>query len=301
MITFDDAIKICQDEAKDYTDDTLDIIKKDLNFGYKEVFARVGRSIIERTRTAQTVGNQQFYQCPKDFLFPNTVTVTVGTIKYPVVEESSQLNWNKLNVFPQVINIPQRYFIRKGFGNTNEIGFWPTPSSSDNTITLVYEASDKDLTTLAYTTGTVSMTNGSATALGTGTTWTNAMKGRFFCVTPPNGDGLWYRVQSVDSPTQITLDQYYQGDTSAGYAYSISEAFQLPDEMQIIPTFFFLEHYFSIKGNDQKQLKNNQLFVSGIKMGQDLYANKGKSLVMNRDYYSRPYSIPAHFPVSITA
>lgn len=301
MITFDRAIKICQDEARDYTTDTLQIIKDDLNFGYKYVLAELGRTVTEKTRTTSTVASQQYYQCPKDFLYPDSLTVTVGTISYPVIEEESQTNWNKLNVFPQVINIPQRFFVRRSFGVNNlEIGLWPTPASAGNLITLVYEAADKDCSTLAYTDGTVSMTMNSPVVTGTGTAFTTAMNGRWFSATPPSGDGLWYRVQSADSPTQITLDQAYIGYSTAGLSYQVSEAFNLPEELQIIPCHFFLQHYFAIKGNDTKEVKNKNLMQELIDKGKARYANKGKSSVMNRDYYSRSYSIPANFPVSIT-
>lgn len=303
MITFDKAIKICQDESKDYTAETLTIIMDDLNYGYKHILSELGRAVTEKTRRAYTVASQQYYQCPKDFLFPISITVQVGTITYPVDIEESQENWNALNVYPQTITIPQKAFIRRSFGINNlEFGLWPTPSSAGNTITIVYEAADKDCTTLSYTTGAVALTNGSAVMTGTGTAFTSAMVGRWFSVASPTGDGLWYRVQSADSPTQITLDQYYEGNSISGAAYQISEAFNLPEEMQILPCYWFLQHYFSIKGNDTKELKNESLFEKGMIKAKSRYANKGKSPVINTNIWNQgPYSIPAHFPQSASS
>ena len=74
-----------------------------------------------------------------------------------------------------------------------------------------------------YKTGTVSVTNGSQTVTGSGTTWsTNITVGDIFTVV---GDSVWYSVGSVDSDTQITLSSNYAGTTSSGSSYTISRDF----------------------------------------------------------------------------
>ena len=69
-----------------------------------------------------------------------------------------------------------------------------------------------------YTTGTVSITEGSATVAGTDTVWTSAMEGskiRF------STDPEFYTIASVDSTISITLDQNYLGDDDADATYII--------------------------------------------------------------------------------
>ncbi len=77
----------------------------------------------------------------------------------------------------------------------------------------------------AYSTGTVSVTNGFTTVTGSGTAWTAAMVGQQFRV------GLAapiYTIAQFDSPTQIELDQVWGGPTSAASGYSIYQCYFTP-------------------------------------------------------------------------
>lgn len=69
-----------------------------------------------------------------------------------------------------------------------------------------------------YTTGTVSVTNGSATVTGSGTTFTSAMVGRKFRI---DSQSAYYTILSVASATSLTLEQNFQGDTASAQNYTI--------------------------------------------------------------------------------
>ena len=73
-----------------------------------------------------------------------------------------------------------------------------------------------------YNTGTVTVTQGSATVTGSGTAWTSALLYRQFRIglTAPI-----YTIQSVDSATQITLDSAYGSTTASGAVYQIYQCF----------------------------------------------------------------------------
>lgn len=78
-----------------------------------------------------------------------------------------------------------------------------------------------------YNAGTVAVTNGSASVVGTGTTWTTAMTGRVFRVLT---DGAWYQF-TFNSTTTATLDRPYEGTTATGAAYRINQnVFKLPSD-----------------------------------------------------------------------
>lgn len=66
-------------------------------------------------------------------------------------------------------------------------------------------------------TATVSVTNGSTAVTGTSTsfipTTNQQLEARWIQFAQPQGDGLWYQIQSVNSTTGITLYQPYQGTT----------------------------------------------------------------------------------------
>lgn len=74
------------------------------------------------------------------------------------------------------------------------------------------------LTIAPYTTGTVSVTADSKTVTGSGTTFTAAMAGRKIRIA---GNNEYYRIDTRDSDTQLTLEQNYQGATASGQTYSI--------------------------------------------------------------------------------
>lgn len=89
---------------------------------------------------------------------------------------------------------------------------WPN-STSNRDLVPIYGGS---LKTAAYSTGTVTVTNGSTAVTGVGTSWsTNADVGMLFY-----SAGLKrYPVKSVNSNTSITLAEPYEGTTAAGTGY----------------------------------------------------------------------------------
>ena len=83
-----------------------------------------------------------------------------------------------------------------------------------------------------YKTGTVAITNGSATVTGTGTAWlANVSAGQFFGV---DGDGVFYTVASVVSDTSLTLSANYGGTTGSGKTYSIVRDYTSPDSIPLL-------------------------------------------------------------------
>lgn len=73
-------------------------------------------------------------------------------------------------------------------------------------------------TVASYATGTVTATNASATITGSSTVFASTMTGRKFRV---GTERAWYDILTVDSATQITLNQQYQGTTQSGATYTI--------------------------------------------------------------------------------
>lgn len=75
-----------------------------------------------------------------------------------------------------------------------------------------------------YTTGTVSVTNGSQTVTGSGTLFQTAAlsAGDLFTVIDSN---VPYIIGSVDSETQVTLSANYAGATASGLSYAVHTSF----------------------------------------------------------------------------
>lgn len=370
MLTYPDCQTTCQSLSGDDSATSLTFFNLMLNAGYKYILAELGRAVTEKTKTAQTVAEQQYYQTPPDFLWLKDITMTVGSTTYPITEIVDQEEWNLLNMSAQYSDIPTFCFVRPSWGVGGlEIGLYPIPSSTatvtftitagdatedatytnnsqtftvvstidggttlvctftgnpeasgtltkatgtgDTTITfsavsysgivnLIYEAGDRDMSQAAYTTGTVTMVNGDDDVTGSGSTWITAMVGRYFKVTSVTGDGLWYRVASRSANTAIKLENYYEGASGASQTYTINEAFALPEEMQILPCYYALQHYYAMKQDQKKQADYYALFDSGIKSGKRRYGTKSRSAVIKKNPWMGSGGYPFYFPGSIS-
>jgi hypothetical protein len=305
MLIFDDCQTTFQDLASDSTTDSLTFGTRMMNFGYKYILAQLGRPVTEKTVTTLTVASQQYYQLPSDYLFLKSVTVNVGGTPYPVLEEESQDNWNIINATTtQTADIPTRFFIRLSLGvGASELGFYPAPSSPNNIITFVYEATDKDLSQAKYNTGTVTVANGSPTVTGAGTTFIPDMVGRYFEIPNPAGDGLWYKIAGYTGPLVVTLGKNYNGITGGTLSYQIAEAFALPEEMQMLPVFFALQHYYGgLKHDKTEHDKYKALFDEGMVLGMRRHATKSRGgLTKGRKFVSRfAPGLPLYFPGSVS-
>ena len=301
MLIWDDAQSTCQNFSNDVTTTSLTIFKLMMNLGYKYIFSALGREVTQKTKTAVTVADQQYYQMPPDFLWIKSITITVGTTIYPIQEIEDQEGWSYLNQTSRTGAIPERYFIRPRFGvGGTEIGIFPIPSTADYTITIVYEASEKDLSRDKYTTSTVTITNGSATVTGVATTFTKAMIGRYFQPTTEGTDEMWYRIGNYTSALVISLENYYEGETTAGASYQIAEAFHLPEEMQILPVYYALQHYYAMKKDEKQEGKYKVLFDQGLELGRRRYATKSRGAIVRTRNWLSARSYPSYFPESIS-
>lgn len=78
--------------------------------------------------------------------------------------------------------------------------------------------------TKRYETGTVDVTNGSATVTGTSTAWSSNLKSGDFIHVGATGErkqtATWYEIDTVDSDTQITLTETYNEASATGQDYT---------------------------------------------------------------------------------
>lgn len=80
-----------------------------------------------------------------------------------------------------------------------------------------------------YKTGTISVTNGSQTVLGSGTSWSGEISpGDILTIV---NDGVWYEVAAVTGNTSLTLAANYAGTTGSAKTYAITRDFTTPDNI----------------------------------------------------------------------
>lgn len=238
----------------------------------------------ENNTTILTVANQQFYNLPYNFSQLKNITITQGSLKWTPKEIFTREDWDKLNVFNYYADIPANFFIWNG-----QIGIWPIPATSANTITFNYKIRVPDLTFADYSTGTVTMTNASATVTGSGTGFlANYISSAgsvlnlnlWLKATAPNGDNNWYKISSIESATSLTLMNTYAGGTKAGCSYTIGQMPLLLEDYHDLLVYRPLMIYFStIQDNPNKKKEFTDLYEEGI-MKLDSYAGK-KTIQVN--------------------
>jgi hypothetical protein len=222
-----------------------------INEGYHEVLAHwdwwfTYKSYADMTTTADT----QTYRFPFDMDKIKSMTITSGSVAYPVDEVADEDFWNQLNARSAnfTSDIPQFFFLRR-----DEIQIYPTPSTTGRVITFYYKRTQKDMTADDYTTGTITtLTNGARAVTGSGTTWTAPMVGRYFRI---NADGYWYEIQTFTSTTAITIRRDFEGTSIAAgtSAYTIGEMPLLPEGFHDMLVWYAVAQYYL-------QRKEMQLF-----------------------------------------
>lgn len=239
----------------------------------------------ESTTTIPTVANQQFYNLPYNFSQLKDITITQGSLKWVPKEVFTREDWDRLNPFPYYSDIPNNFFIYNG-----QIGIWPIPATTANTLTFNYKIRVPDLTFADYINGTCTMTNASATVTGAGgTAWmTNYLPSAgsvlnmnlWLRATAPNGDNNWYKISSIESDTSLTLLNTYTGATKAGCSYTIGQMPLLLEDYHDLLVYRPLMLYFSsIVDNPNKKKEFTDFYNEGIaKM--DSYAGK-KTIQVN--------------------
>jgi hypothetical protein len=255
-----------------------------LNDGHRLVISKVPR-VREIERNLSTAASTQFTALPYDYEQLIAVKVTISSVVHVPIEITSRDEWNRLNRISSTSDVPNFYFID---GGTKKIGFYPTPANTTaNAIQVTYKRRIKDLSIVDYTTGGIlTATNGSAAIVGTGTTWTAAMAGRYLRITDSDaankGDGEWYEIASASS-TAITLVQPYNGTSIAtgNAAYTIGQMTLLPEDYQTLPVWYAVGEYWDLNKDTEQATKYQTKFNNSLKQMIEDYGNKVNNMVVD--------------------
>lgn len=223
------------------------------------------------TASNPSIGGVQFYPMPPNYSKLKDITITVGVLKWTMDEVRTREEWDNLNVFPYYASIPSKFFIYPGGDKGGQIGIWPIPSTTGNTITFNYKFRVPDLSLADYSIGTVTVTNGSTAITGAGTAWTpttnSQLESRWIQISQTAGDNLWYQVQSVNSTTSITLYQPYQGINVAGGSYTLGQMPLVAEDFQDMIPWKVLQYYFtSIVDNEKKAEEYKAIYDTKLEL-----------------------------------
>lgn len=167
----------------------------------------------------------------QDDIMANTETYIIGDGNHYIGKEVvSEDEWNMLQESATDVSsdVLSEFYIRG-----NNIELYPIPDTT-NILYITYTKLIGDMVNDDYTTGTVTVSKGSTTVTGSGTTFTTAMIGRYFRGATT---GNWYRIKSFTSTTVITLETPFNEISLSGSTYTIGELPLIPELFQPMLTY----------------------------------------------------------------
>lgn len=268
--TFQQLYEEIQSATQNSSASELILIKRDANVAtqrFKSVMTRPWSRIAKK---ANTVADQQDYQLPRSVLRISGVDYLDGDTYYPLTEIGSELNWNKLNaVISTTLGMP-RCFFPKG---KDVVSIYPTPGTSvTEGLRVYYEPKQPRMIAADYTTGTVTVTQGSTTITHSGTGFTADMVGRYFYTTD-GSDGYDYQIVEYTDSSNLVIENYYEGASGASKAFVIGNVPDIPDEYIPAITDYCLGRFFLRRGDRKAGLDMLSLFQASLDECMETYAS----------------------------
>lgn len=195
-------------------------------------------------RTVDTVADQEYVYVPNDMRKVTGVRVVVGsgtsaTIYLPKLIFDEQ-KWQRILALRLGSNQYPYFVYQEG----QKLKFNPIPSTTGVHVTMIGRRQIKDVNIADYSSGSIATATPDSTAIvGTGTTWTVSMGGRWIRITESDtdnkGDGAWYEIASVTDTTHLTLVKPYQGRAivAGTAAYVLAQITYEPEAYQMAPIY----------------------------------------------------------------
>lgn len=277
MLSYQEAYEKAQIISGDQTATTLTQLKQDINIGYKRFNAAIARYFTRKQQYTDLIAGQQYYQIPVDAIRVSNVTVTLpNDYIYPVEEMKTEMDWRQLNIVQYNSTYAYYYFV---LGN-DLLGLWPIPSDDvPSGLRYIYQPQDVDLTKDNYTTGTATISNGTVTVTGTGTSWNNTHIGMYYRTTD-NTDGNEYEIFDVPNATTLTLKTPYVGPSVTNATYALGQMLITPSEYNDVPIDYALARFFESRNNPQRADYHRKNYDEAVKEAVIKYASSSTSNVI---------------------
>lgn len=255
----------------DYGIDTKNTQTANLTWGdrmmndfHRRLLAKADWPFLHRLRTATTVASTTFVALPYDVDLVESVFVTVGTTRHNPRPAPNREFWDQLHYSVQTSDIPSWWFVFDG-----QLGLWPRPASSSNTISINAKIKPVELNTADITSSTITTLANAGTALTVSAGLTTQMAGFWirptFSTTINTGDGQWYELSSVTNATTATLVRGYGGQSiAAGTAVcTIGQMPLLPAAFHGLPEEYAAFRYW-MKEKDTRAVDFKATLNEGI-------------------------------------
>lgn len=248
----------------------LVFIKRDANIATQRFKSVMRRPWSRVSKKANTVASQQDYQLPRSVLRPTGVDYLSGSTYYPLQEIASEQTWNALNATIGAGIGQPMFFFPKG---KDVISIFPIPSTATTEgLKVYYEPKQPRMVSDDYSTGTVTVTQGSTTITHSGTGFTESMVGRYFYVTDGT-DGNDYQIVDYTDSSNLVLENYYEGPSGGSKTFNIGVVPDIPDEY--IPSIqdYCYGRYYIRRGNTKMGTEFLGMYLSAVDECKESYAS----------------------------
>lgn len=268
---------------------TLDASSDNLTFGdeimndeHRTICAMRDWPFLHRLRTATTIASTTFVEVAYDVEQIESVFVTVGTTRYNPRPAPSRAFWDQLHYSVQTSDTPEYWIFYNG-----QLGLWPRPASSSNTISMNAKIRVRDLNIADITSSTITTLANGGTALTVSAGLTVQMAGFYIrptmSTTANTGDGNWYELSSVTNATTGTLVRGYAGVSIAAgtAACTIGQMPLTPEFAHDAPMYIAAGTYWYQNGNSEKGDKYNGIAERKLKILTTQYVSGSNDMVID--------------------
>lgn len=281
MLTFSQRKKMAAELCGiNQTEPVMSSIITNLNIADK-IFQNAARRPWTRVEiTADVVANQQYYKIPADMVRVAEVRCkqsTDSTVIVPLEEVASELNWNRMNAFPNASMFPSHYFIK----GHNEIGIFPIPSSDiTDGLIVSYEPRVRDMgqNDVSFT---ASVTENSLEIVAATNVFKASMINNWYVYNTDGYDGNYYKIAEVTDATHAKLELPYLGETSASASLKMGQAAPYPEEYHEAAVYYAAFMFFAMRKDSDTAAMYRSLFDESLQQYKTVYGNKTVSGVVN--------------------
>jgi len=250
--------------------DLLADFNTNLGQRYQLVLAKLNNYKTVKPYSFSTANNTQLYPFPPGLVTIEGGYITIGSVNYPLQPILSRNNILQLNAIQiQASAVPQFYFIEQ-----DSFQVWPIPQATYTGV-IYYHFRDRNLSVDDFSTGTITVTNGSAIVENADAVFTSSMVGRWLTVTDTTvqGQGYWYRITGFTDTTHVTLGtnsgvaSSWAFATATPAAYRIGETPELPEELHTILSWGTAADFYGgmQKDPDSAELYDNLFWTGNAK------------------------------------
>jgi hypothetical protein len=265
ILTLTDQLDTIDFECVSNGDTSLRTLAKDrLNIYQDEILSSKDYKFTEGFYSFTSVADQQNYDFAINHKKVKTVVPTISSTRYPALVEITDPNeWEYLNAnYTATSNFPTHFHVLN-----RQIYIFPKPSSADISFSVVYTKRAKPMNYEDYLTGSIAVTNGSKSVIGTGTSWlANAEAGAKLKI-----GNNWYDVAGITTNTALTLVQSFQGSSASGLSYILGDTSLIHEDFQSILWNRFCYEFY--RRNNPDRAKDFFAEMARLKTDMDSYVS----------------------------